>query len=110
MQDLIGNRSNLTSYYLCIFMKKIDLYGYLYYNSFVCGTLIPTKTNSERLLTMKLTIRIFALSVVIAGAAAASVSSATTRILPSHQSATSANPVPLCGPGMPGCPPVADAR
>jgi hypothetical protein len=59
---------------------------------------------------MKLAIRIFALSVVVAGAAAASVSSSTPRVLPSHQSGTSEMPVPLCGPGMPGCPPVDSSR
>ena len=47
---------------------------------------------------MKLAVRIFALSVVVAGAAAASFSSASTKVLPSHQSATAANPVPTCGP------------
>jgi hypothetical protein len=53
---------------------------------------------------MKLALRIFALSVVFAGAAAAAVSSSTTHVLASHQSATSAFPTPGCGPGMPTCP------
>jgi hypothetical protein len=53
---------------------------------------------------MKLAIRIFALSVVFAGAAAATQSSAATKVLASHQSATSAFPIPQCGPGIPGCP------
>jgi hypothetical protein len=52
---------------------------------------------------MKLAIQILALSVVVAGAAAASVSPKTTQVLASHQSATAALPVPCCGPGMP-CP------
>ena len=52
---------------------------------------------------MKLAVRIFALSIVFAGAAAASVSS-TPKFVPSHQSATAQMPVPICGPGMPGCP------
>jgi hypothetical protein len=46
---------------------------------------------------MKLAIRIFALSVVFAGFAAASLSS-SQRVFASHQSATGFNPVPLCGP------------
>jgi len=53
---------------------------------------------------MKLAIRTFALCVVLTGAAAASMSSATTHAVASHQSATSALPVPLCGPWVP-CPP-----
>jgi hypothetical protein len=53
---------------------------------------------------MKLVIRIVALSVVFGGVAAASVSSTTPKTLPSHQSATASNPVPLCAPGLPGCP------
>jgi hypothetical protein len=52
---------------------------------------------------MKLAIRIFALSIVFAGAAAASVVPKTTPALPSHQSATSAMPIPACGPYI--CPP-----
>jgi hypothetical protein len=54
---------------------------------------------------MKLAIRIFAMSVVFAGAAAASISSSSARALPSHQSATSALPTPECGPHIPGCTP-----
>jgi len=53
---------------------------------------------------MKLAIRIFALSVALAGLAAAYGSSATTPVLASHQAATDSNPVPLCAPGLPGCP------
>jgi len=59
---------------------------------------------------MKLAVRIFALSVVFAGVAAASVSSSTTQVLPSHQSATASNPVPLCAPGLPTCPGVVASR
>jgi len=54
---------------------------------------------------MKLVVRIFALSVVIAGAAAASVSSSTTHAVRSHQSATETMPIPACGPYVPTCPP-----
>jgi hypothetical protein len=53
---------------------------------------------------MKLAIRIFALTIVFAGVAAASVSSSTLSLAKSHQSATEQMPVPLCGPGIPGCP------
>jgi hypothetical protein len=56
------------------------------------------------LLIMKLAIRIFALSVVFAGAAAATLSSSTTKALPSQQSATAQFPIPLCAPGLPTCP------
>jgi hypothetical protein len=53
---------------------------------------------------MKLALRIFAFAIVVAGAAAASVSSPSHTIA-SHQSATgSALPIPGCGPGM-GCMP-----
>jgi hypothetical protein len=52
---------------------------------------------------MKLAVRIFALSVVIAGAAAASLSSSTTHVR-SHQSATETLPIPACGPHVPTCP------
>lgn len=55
---------------------------------------------------MKLAIRIFALTVVFAGFAAASFSAATTKGLMNHQSATSSFPVPGCGPHM--CPPNSD--
>jgi hypothetical protein len=53
---------------------------------------------------MKLAIRIFALTVVFAGIAAAATTSPANHMLPSHQSATAANPIPLCAPGLPGCP------
>jgi len=51
---------------------------------------------------MKLAIRIFAFAIVVAGAAAASLSSTTAHAITSHQSATAGLPVPTCGPGM-GC-------
>lgn len=58
----------------------------------------------KELLTMKLFVRAFALCLVLAGLAGASLSSSTMHATPSHQSATSAMPIPLCGPGIP-CPP-----
>jgi hypothetical protein len=51
---------------------------------------------------MKLAIRIFALTVVVAGAAAAATTPRTTPIV-SHQSATATLPVPGCDPFL--CPP-----
>jgi hypothetical protein len=47
---------------------------------------------------MKLAIRIFALSVVVAGAAAAAVTPKTAPVIASHQSATASMPYPGCGP------------
>jgi hypothetical protein len=51
---------------------------------------------------MKLAIRIFALSIVVAGFAAATTPK-TARALPSRQSATATFPGPVCGPYL--CPP-----
>lgn len=53
---------------------------------------------------MKLAVRILALSIVFVGVAAASVSHSSPRVVPSDQSATARNPVPLCAPGLPTCP------
>ena len=58
----------------------------------------------KRLPTMKLAIRILAFAFVLAGGAAASVSSTTTHALASHQAAAASLPVPICGPDIP-CPP-----
>lgn len=49
---------------------------------------------------MKHVIRLFALSVVVAGAVAAAVAPKTTPVVPSHQSATASMPTPECGPRM----------
>lgn len=49
---------------------------------------------------MKLVIRIFALSVVVAGAAAAAITPSSKPVVASHQAATAANPIPICGPGI----------
>ena len=48
---------------------------------------------------MKLALRILALTIVFVGAAAASVSPATTRTISSHQSATGPMPRPDTLPG-----------
>jgi hypothetical protein len=53
---------------------------------------------------MKLAIRITALTVVLAGAAAASVSSSTSHVTPSRQAVSAAMPAPVCTPGIPTCP------
>ena len=52
---------------------------------------------------MKLTIRIVALTVVLAGAAAASISSSNSHITRSHLAVSAALPGPVCTPGMPTC-------
>ena len=52
---------------------------------------------------MKTALRIFALSVVVlGGAAAANTHKSATNVI-SHQSANSLAPTPGCGPHMPGC-------
>jgi len=51
---------------------------------------------------MKLAIRIFALTIIVAGAAAAAVTPKTAKPIQSHQSATASFPIPTCGPSM--CP------
>jgi len=53
---------------------------------------------------MKLAIRLFALLVVVAGGAATALTPKNAQLLPSHQSATAAFPIPTCGPGIPTCP------
>jgi hypothetical protein len=52
---------------------------------------------------MKLTIRIVALTVVLAGAAAASISSSNSHITPSHLAVSAAMPGPVCTPSLPTC-------
>ncbi|HEU5351426.1 MAG TPA: hypothetical protein VFU55_07495 [Terracidiphilus sp.] len=49
---------------------------------------------------MKLVVRIFAMSVVFAGVAAAAVTSAPKQMVMSHQATSSALPIPCCGPRM----------
>ena len=53
---------------------------------------------------MKLAVRIFAMSVVLAGAAAAAVSSSSAKPVPSHQATSSMLPAPVCSPSIPTCP------
>ena len=52
---------------------------------------------------MKLAVRIFAMSVVLAGAAAAAVSS-SAKPVPSRQVSSSMLPAPVCSPSIPTCP------
>ncbi|MGD0682905.1 MAG: hypothetical protein ABR990_12755 [Terracidiphilus sp.] len=52
---------------------------------------------------MKLAIRIFALTIIIAGAAAAATTPKTAQPIQSHQSATATLPTPGCDPYL--CPP-----
>ena len=47
---------------------------------------------------MKLAIRIFALTILVAGAAAAATTPKTAQPIASHQSATASFPVPTCDP------------
>jgi hypothetical protein len=58
---------------------------------------------------MKLVIRTLAICLVVTGAAAASLSPATSHALTTHQAANSALPVPICGPWAP-CPPGPDGN
>ena len=53
---------------------------------------------------MKLAIRIFAFAMVVAGAAAATVSSSTSHAVVRGQAVSTALPIPGCGPNMPTCP------
>jgi hypothetical protein len=87
-------------------MKKLDLESPKYYSVAVQEDTSSTNPKPKGLLAMKLAIRIFALSIVFVGVAAASASKSAPRIVPSHQSATAANPIPLCYPGGRGCPDV----
>jgi len=94
---------------LCIYLKQLDLRAFFGYHLSVQVQVYPVNQiqpiSIEEKLIMKLAIRIFALSVVVAGAAAASVSSATTHAVPSRQAASASLPVPMCGPNLPTCPP-----
>jgi hypothetical protein len=51
---------------------------------------------------MKFAIRIFVLSIIVVGGAAAAITPKTAPALPSHQSASASLPLPQCGPGKPG--------
>ena len=53
---------------------------------------------------MKIAIRIATLTIVVAGVAAASVSSSTSHVTPSRLAVSAAMPGPVCTPGIPTCP------
>ena len=53
---------------------------------------------------MKIAVRAIALCVVIAGAAAATLSSSTTHAMASSQAVSAKLPIPVCGPNVPTCP------
>jgi hypothetical protein len=53
---------------------------------------------------MKSIVRGLALLVVLAGAAAASLSSSAPRVVPSRQATMAYLPIPACGPNVPNCP------
>jgi hypothetical protein len=57
---------------------------------------------------MKLAIRIFALTIIVAGAAAAATTPKTAQPIQSHQSASASMPTPACGPYI--CPPNPDSQ
>jgi len=99
----------IMSHLSIINMKEVDLVEFMDYH-FSCREIpLPQNRIQKGLPIMKLVIRMFALSVVVAGAAAATLSSSTTHAIAS-QSATAKLPIPLCAPGLPGCDPVTSAH
>jgi hypothetical protein len=52
---------------------------------------------------MKLALRIVTLTIVVAGVAAASVSSSSSHATPSRQAVSAAMPGPVCTPSLPTC-------
>jgi len=76
----------------------MDLDEKLLYHCILTASSNLVNFNLEGLPIMKLAIRIVALSVVVAGLAAAGFSPKATTALSSHLSATSSLPVPQCGP------------
>lgn len=78
----------------------------MYYAYNQWGIAIPqiSEHNQKDSETMKNAVRFFALSVVLAGAAAASVFPSNPRLIASHQAAPAGMPIPTCAPGLPTCP------
>jgi hypothetical protein len=96
--------SHLYHYYMFIFIKYSDLCLFLPYDLHERKLDYPPFTYHRRLPMMKLAIRIFVLSVVVAGAGAAAATSKTALIASSsHQSATASVPLPICGAGHTYC-------
>jgi hypothetical protein len=81
----------------------MDLQTIFFYDFSVRKTFFLSIQFHEGLPIMKLAIRIFALSVVVAGAAAAATTPRSAPAIPSHQSASASLPIPECGPYI--CPP-----
>ena len=53
---------------------------------------------------MKSVVRLFAISVVVAGTAVLALTpKSTLTVVPSHLAATDGFPMPACGPYIPGC-------
>lgn len=90
----VGNRLH---YYLFIFLNSLDLICKNSYDSGVQEMCFLPNQIHRRLPKMKLVIRIFALTIVVAGAAAAAMPR-TAPPVASHQSATAGFPTPACGP------------
>jgi hypothetical protein len=84
-------------------MNLFDLVYFLRYVLIVPGDWQNVNPIPKGLLDMKLAVRVLALMVVVAGFAAASLSSASTKTVVSHQSATASFPAPGCVPGFPTC-------
>jgi hypothetical protein len=78
-------------------MNLLDLINVILYDSSIQKQRLLPIQIQKRLPTMKLAIRIFALSVVVAGAAAAATTPKSAPALPSHQSATASFPPWGCG-------------
>jgi hypothetical protein len=85
-------------------MQILDLIEKIVYHSFSFLNHFQHQSLKKGLPPMKLAVRTLAICLVVAGAAAASLSPATSHALTSRQAVNSALPVPLCGPWEP-CPP-----
>jgi hypothetical protein len=92
--------SNIYDYHLCIYKKKLDLYRIMHYSFSEQEAGILSNLIQKGLPIMKLAIRAFAICVVLAGAAAATLTSGSRQVA-SHQSASAHFPIPICGPGIP---------
>lgn len=94
---------NFTLYSLDKSMKKLDFYPAIDYDAKDAGNGARYLRIPERgLLIMKLTVRILAVLIVVAGGAAAAVTPKSAHVLPSHQAVVASFPIPGCGPGI--CP------
>jgi hypothetical protein len=90
--------SNFNRYYLDNSKITLDLTHFLSYCFKQWMGFIPSIEFNWRLPIMKLVLRLFVLSITVAGGAAAAASM-TTPAFPSHQSATASMPGPVCGYG-----------